>query len=60
MKFANNTASLATESAEVLEERKKKFAKNEENLISLDDEIEKAKLKSKKIRKDRDRKFRPR
>ena len=62
MKFANSAASLATESAEVLEQRKKKFAKNEENLLSLDEEIEKSKskLKSKKIRKNKDKKFRSR
>ncbi len=57
MKFSNNATSLATESADILEQRKKKFAKNEENIISLDEEIEKSKLKSKKIRKNKEKKF---
>jgi hypothetical protein len=57
LKFTNNAASLVTESTEVLEERKKKFAKNDESLINLDEEIEKSKLKSKKIRKNKDKKF---
>lgn len=48
---------MVTESAEVIEQRKRKFAKNEENLVSLDDEIEKSKLKTKKIRKNKDKKF---
>ena len=56
MKFAASSSQLESDPAEVLEERRKKFAKNIENLVSLDEEI--AKNKTKHIRKSKDRKFR--